>query len=127
MWDEETSLPDETEPIAILDDDEPSEMGGDAQEPGELARLRGGLEGFDEERLRMESMREQFEASYDPAEDDAEMFERQMQEFELRLKLLKDQSWGRQQKALDLEGKISTLLEDIQVLEGVLDERLGLR
>lgn len=93
----------------------------------ELARTRSSLDGFEEERARLEAMREQLESAHDPTREDAEVFERQMQELDFRLKLIKDQSWSREQRKLDLEAKISTLVEDIQALERVLDERLGLR
>ncbi len=93
----------------------------------ELGRLRNSLEGVEEERLTMEAVREHLEAERDPNAEDADAFEQQMEELDFRLKLLKDQSWKREQRALDLEGKISTLLEDIEALESALDERLGLR
>jgi chromosome segregation ATPase len=93
----------------------------------ELARTRTSLDGLEEERLTLEAMREQFESVHDPTRDDAEELEHQMQELDFRLKLIKDQSWSREQRKLDLEAKISTLVEDQQALEGVLDERLGLR
>lgn len=93
----------------------------------ELARVRSSLDGFEEERVRLEAMREQLESVQDPAREEAEDIERQVQDLDFALKLLKDQSWNREQRKLDLEGKISTLEEDLQALEGVLDERLGLR
>ena len=43
---------------------------------------------------------------YDPDRDDADAFEGQIKEFDMRLKLLKDQGWGRQQRVIDLEAKI---------------------
>ncbi len=96
----------------------------------ELRELRSKEQALDDERAQYETMLTEFEerAGNDSEDGFSEEDLAQMrQHFELQMKLTKDKRWKLEQRILELENRLEVERQDIDALEELVDERLGLR
>lgn len=98
----------------------------------ELRRAQANKESVEQELERMEAFMAQLEEEMArDAETGLEApdsgLERQRADFETHQKLLKDRRWNLEQRIIELENDLTDRRRQIEALEEVVDERLGLR